>query len=213
MTCAHCCGAEQIFDAKGANKQLKKYLKKGPNKTTRMLISALSRENINGLSLLDIGGGVGVIQHELLKKGITQSTDVDASPAYIKSAKEIMAKNEMEDKMEFIHGDFNDVYTSLENKGIVTLERVVCCYPNVVDLINNSTAKADNYYAFIYPMDNLLSRLVNRLGDFHFRLKKSPFRSFVHSEKMMHELVQSNGFERIYHASTFPWKVAVYKRS
>ena len=67
MNCCHCQGVEQVFDRDRAFKQLSKYRKKGLEKTTRVLINALLAEGVGGLSLLDIGGGVGAIQHELLK--------------------------------------------------------------------------------------------------------------------------------------------------
>lgn len=212
MTCAHCCGAESIFDKKEANKNLKTYRKKGPNKTTKILIDALCKEDIEGLSLLDIGGGIGVIQHELLKKGISETTDIDASPSYIEVAKDIMKENKTVDRMSFIHGDFIDVSQNIDNQDIVTLERVVCCYPDAQKLINESTAKAKQYYAFIYPMDTFMSKAFNRILRLYFVLKRNPFRTFIHSEQMMNDLVVSNGFERIYHSKAFPWRISVFKR-
>ncbi|MBL1279571.1 MAG: methyltransferase domain-containing protein [Fluviicola sp.] len=212
MTCAHCCGAESIFDKKEAKKNLKSYRKKGPNKTTKILINALVKENVKNLSLLDIGGGIGVIQHELLKKGASKTTDIDASAAYIDVVKEIMNNNKTEDKMNFIHGDFVDVSESIEAHDIVTLERVVCCYPDAKALINESTSKAKKYYAFVYPMDTFLSRMLNKLLRFYLFLKRNPFRTFIHSEKMMNELILSKNFENIFHGKAFPWRISVYRR-
>ena len=61
MSCSsHCCGAEKVFDDKGVKKSLKKYRKKGPEKFNQKMIDALSKEGIKDLSLLDIGGGLGV---------------------------------------------------------------------------------------------------------------------------------------------------------
>jgi len=212
MTCVHCCGAENLFNQKQANKDLKKYRKKGPNKTTKKLLAALFNEEINNLSHLDIGGGIGAIQHELLKKGISKTTDIDASTAYIEKAKELMQQNGTTQQMEFIFGDFIDFHQHIDKHDIVTLERVVCCYPHVTDLINNSTSKANKYYALVYPMDGFLSKSVNKLAHLYLKLKKNPFRTYVHSEKMMHELICKNGFENIYYGNVFPWKIAVYKR-
>jgi acetyl-CoA C-acetyltransferase len=48
-----------------------------------MLLEAIKKEGVAGLTLLDIGGGVGAIQHALLDAGVEQATDVDASSAYL----------------------------------------------------------------------------------------------------------------------------------
>ncbi len=213
MTCIHCCGAESIFDKKEAQKNLKAYRKKGPNKTTQILIDTMSKQGIEGLTLLDIGGGIGVIQHELIKKGIANSTDVDASTSYIEVAKSLMRENKTEDKMNFIYGDFIDASSSIQQHDIVTLERVVCCYPDAKALINESTSKAKQYYAFIYPMDTFLSKTSNKLLRLYFFLKRNPFRTFIHSEKMMNDLVVENGFKRVTHEKAFPWRISVYKKS
>ena len=211
MTCAHCCGAENIFDKKEANKNLNRFKKKGPNKTTSLLLNAIKKETIEGFSLMDIGGGIGVIQLELLKANIKSSTDVDASNAYIKVAKSLLKDNGYENT-QFIHGDFNDKINELEKHNIVTLERVVCCYPYIEDLIDNSTSKAISYYGLVYPNDGGLSKFLNKLAHFYFWLKKNPFRTHIHSEIMMHKRIEKNGFNRIYYMKQFPWNVALYKR-
>ena len=64
-----CQGMETFFDNKTAVGDLKAYRKKGPSKTTRMLIDALKAQGVEDMTLLDIGGGVGAIQHELLNSG------------------------------------------------------------------------------------------------------------------------------------------------
>ena len=212
MTCAHCCGAESIFDEKEAQKNLKKYLKKGANKTTQKLLNVLKKEELVNLSLLDIGGGIGVIQQELLKEGISNTTDIDSSIAYINIAKDLMVKNGYQDRMKFIHGDFNDYADQIPPHDIVTLEKVVCCYPYVKDLLNNSLSKTKKYYALVYPMDSIASKIVNAIGHLYLRIISNPFRTYIHSEKMMHELIEKNGFKKMYYGKKFPWRIVVYKK-
>ena len=65
MSNCQCIGIERFFDVKQAKKDLKKYRKNGAQKATKTLINAISSHNINSFSLLDIGGGIGAIQHEL----------------------------------------------------------------------------------------------------------------------------------------------------
>jgi magnesium-protoporphyrin O-methyltransferase len=212
MTCAHCCGAEKIFDQKEANKSLKKYKKKGANKTTRKLLDAIRNENLNGVTVLDIGGGVGAIQHELLKKEATATTDVDASMAYIEAAKKIMRENDRSDQMVFHYSDFTDCHEDIGQHDVVTLEKVVCCYPHIDLLIDKSTDKAIQYYGLVYPPDHAIAKLMNRMMHFFMRFQKNPFRTYIHSESLMHQRITARGFTRIYNDSTFAWRIALYKK-
>jgi len=212
MTCAHCIGAENIFNKKEALKNLKRYYKKGPNNTTMRLLNALEQEDMKGLSLLDIGGGIGVIQIELLKKGVLQSTDVDASQAYITTARQLAKQENLDKKTRHIYADFIDCHKDIDKHDIVTLEKVVCCYPQVEDLIHHSTAKAGKYYGLVYPLDGAVARVVNKIAHLYFKITRNPFRTQIHSEKMMDTLILQNGFQRIYYSKIFPWKIALYKR-
>ena len=66
---------------------MKRYQKEGNEKTTRQLIAAISLSGIDGMTLLDIGGGLGGIQHAMLENGLERATYVDASSAYVQAAK------------------------------------------------------------------------------------------------------------------------------
>src|SRR3972149_5220101 len=87
MSCAQCQGIERMFDRRAAERELRQYRAAGPGGTTRLLIDALKAEGVAGLTLLDIGGGVGAIQHELLRAGGRRATAVDASSADLDAAR------------------------------------------------------------------------------------------------------------------------------
>jgi len=85
--CSHCRDAGTFFDRKTARKELRRYIKKGPKKSTRLLLDQIRKSDVTGKTLLDIGGGVGSLTFELMKAGISQSVHVDASEAYLETAK------------------------------------------------------------------------------------------------------------------------------
>src|SRR5574341_1950509 len=88
MNCCQCQGIEEVFSQRFVTNELSRYRLKGPIKTTRMLLEAIKTVGVDGLTLLDIGGGVGAVQHELLEAGVKDAIDVDASSAYIQAAKD-----------------------------------------------------------------------------------------------------------------------------
>jgi hypothetical protein len=77
-----------FYDEKRASSELRKYREQGPIPSTRALIDALKAEVVESATLLDIGGGIGAIQHELLDASATRATCVDASAAYLETARE-----------------------------------------------------------------------------------------------------------------------------
>ncbi len=109
MDCCQFQGIEKMFDKKTAKKNLKKYRKKGPSKTTWMLLKAIEDQGVRERRFMDIGGGVGAIQFHFLEQGAAKSNSIDASKAYLEVAREEAAKRGLNDKIEFRHGDFTSV--------------------------------------------------------------------------------------------------------
>ena len=85
MKSCQCQGIEIQFDSREAARKLAGYQKNGPAKTTRILISALKEVGVEGRTLLDIGGGIGAIQMEMLKAGAHSAVSVEASMAYLEA--------------------------------------------------------------------------------------------------------------------------------
>ncbi len=213
MTCKHCCGAEYIFDQKEAEKNAKRYRRKGPNKTTLKLIQLLNEQtDFKDKTLLDIGGGIGVIPIELTKKGVTKVTNIDASSAYQQKALELSKKYNYNDKITLVHGDFIEISKKIDKHDIVTLERVVCCYPDMDRLLSHATDKSNELIGLVYPMDHFLSRIGNKIIQAYFLLKRNPFRTFIHPEKEIEEEIIRKGFQLVGKKNVFPWRITVFKR-
>lgn len=213
MTCTHCKAAEDVFSAGWAQRELEDYRRKGAAKTTRLMLDRLKEAGVAGATLLDIGGGVGAIQHELLDAGIAQGVDVDASSAYLNAARLEAERRGTSDRMVYLHGDFVDLAPDIEAADIVTLDRVVCCYPHMEQLVDLSSARAKRLYALIYPRDNWLTRtgipLFNLLA---FRMWGNPFRTFVHPTPQIDRILRENGLRRWFHHYVGLWQVAIYQR-
>jgi len=212
VVCRQCRGIEEFFDQKWANSELKSYRKRGPRKTTQVLVDAIAASPLQGKSLLDIGGGVGAIQHELLKAGVGSATAVDASAGYIKVAREEAERQGHDNRINYLHGDFVDHAATLEPADIVTLDRVICCYHDVEQLVGESSRRASEVYGLVFPRDNWAVRAGFGLFNFYLWLRRSPFRVFVHSSTYVDSLVRGNGLEQRFRRQTMMWQVVVYGR-
>lgn len=212
MDCCQCKGIETLFDQKEAETKLKAYRKDGPAKTTRMLIEALEAQGIQGTTLLDIGGGVGAIQHELLRAGVDSATGVDASTAYLKAAREEADQQGHSSRITYHHGNFVDMAPQIEPADIVTLDRVICCYHDMPALVGLSVSKAVRLYGLVYPRDTWWMRVGVLLANLYFRVVRNPFRTFVHPTQAIDALVRRNGFEQRFYKTTALWQIVVYAR-
>jgi len=217
MTCScSTCGISRQFDAAKATKDLRRYQRKGPDATTRMLIAAIStlatRDQLNALTLLDIGGGVGILHHELVDGTVRDAVHVDVSPDFIAVARQEADRRGHGDRVRFVLGDFVGIASQVDSADLVTLDRVICCYPDMDLLVSESGVKARRFYGAVYPRDRPVVRMMVGIMNLVFRLKRTPFRSYVHSPTAIAERLRSAGLELADRRQTFVWEVAVFER-
>lgn len=201
------------FDHKTAIRDLRDYQRHGPAPTTRALIDALRSRGVEQSTLLDIGGGIGAIQLELLKAGARTATSVDASVAYQQSARSEADRRGVGAQITFRLGDFVDLAPQVPPADIVTLDRVVCCYSGVEPLVRLSAERCRRLYGLVYPRDRFLTRVVIPVQNFFRWLFRNPFRSYVHSVVGLDALIRSLGFTQASKVRTFVWEVVVYERA
>ena len=213
MPCNCCEITDSAFSESEAKSELRRYRKKGPPNQTRLLLQAIRSLNLKNADLLDIGGGVGVIHHELLEDVAKSATHVDASSAYLKIAKAEAARRGHSERVKFIHADFTDVASELPKADVVTLDRVVCCYPDFRRLLGNAAAHSQRALGFTYPRETWYLRIALWLMNLFQRIRRDPFRVFVHPISEMDSLLKREGFERVTHHRLFVWEMALYQRT
>ena len=212
MSCCQCQGIESMFDKKAAKRQLKRYLKKGPSKTTSMLLDAIHKKGVQGLEFLDIGGGIGAIQYDLIKGGASGGTSIAASSADIDVVKDETLQNDLVDTVSFKHGDFTIMASDVDAADIVTLDKVICCYDDMSELVGLSSKLARKIYAVIYPRDVWWTKLAFLMMNFYSTIKGSSFRTFIHPTQKVEEIIFGNGLKRNYYATTLIWQVAIFTK-
>lgn len=214
--CPGCAGypaAERQFGSAVAEGDLRRYHTKGPDAISRLLLTSVGEHLAPGDSVLDIGGGVGVLVFELLSKGASAATLVDASPAYLKAAEAEALRREQSERIRCIPGDFVAIADSVTAASVVTMHRVICCYPNHVALLKRATDRTRRVLAFSYPRDRWFLRWWPALANLWRRLAGSDFRTFVHSPAAMEEIVVAAGFRRLSCRLTLVWSIDLYERT
>lgn len=210
-----CCRPDYdaVFDQRMAKRELNAYRRRGASRETKRLVRALIAEGVEGATLLDIGGGVGIIGHELLAAGASWALDVDASRAYLAVATEEAERRGHADRTQFRYGDFVELVSSIDAADIVSLDRVVCCYPDWQSLIGHSTEHAKRLYGLVYPVDRWWTRLVARMGNAGLALFRKSFHFYVRPEHQIDAFIRGAGWRLVHTHSGVMWRTAVYRRT
>lgn len=210
-----CCqGVERVFGERMASRDLRRYRKKGASKPTRALLDALRAAGVGGATVLDIGGGVGAIQHELLESGAAGAVGVDASPAYSRSAALEAERRGHAGRIRLLEGDFVALADRVEPADVVTLDRVICCYPDMEALVGRSAERARRLYGIVLPRDAWWTRLGIRVPNLFLRLTRQAFRVYVHPVAAVDAVARERGLAPTLRRNAGPvWHVAVYERA
>jgi magnesium-protoporphyrin O-methyltransferase len=213
MDACGCEGFASVFDARQADRDRERYRQKGPDRTTRMLLDMIRPYAGRGSSVLDIGGGIGVIAHELLRAGAGHAVLVDASPSYLAVARQLAREKNGLDRIDLVEGDFVRLSPEIDAADVVTLDRVVCCYPDVDDLVGRAAERTGTVLGLVLPRDRWLIRVGLRIQNLWFRLRGKAYRAYAHPNRRVDECAGAAGLRPRAEAGTFAWRVVVYDRA
>jgi 2-polyprenyl-3-methyl-5-hydroxy-6-metoxy-1,4-benzoquinol methylase len=209
----NCCEMENnTFGEDEAKANLKDYRKRGPANQTKLILEAVRSLGLKNVALLDVGGGIGAIHHELLKDLASEATHVDASSAYLKIATEEARRQGHNERVKFIHADFTDVVDELPQVDVVTLDRVVCCYPDFRSLLKAASSKSRTAIALTYPRETWWLKMGIAVANFFQKLRKDPFRGFIHPVAEMEALLNVEGLRRVSTRRLLVWEMSLYRR-
>ena len=192
-----CCqapsGYGDFFSEEQARREARRYRDKGLGAPSRWVVDAVREGGVEGLTVLEPGGGIGAVEIELLKAGAARSTVVELSPGYEAVAADLAHQAGVFERMERRVGDFAEDGT--EKADVVVLHRVVCCYPDYERLLAAAAAKARQTVVFTYPPRNVVSRALVGLVNAWLRMRGTGFRTFAHPPEQMVDVVRRAGFE------------------
>jgi 2-polyprenyl-3-methyl-5-hydroxy-6-metoxy-1,4-benzoquinol methylase len=190
----------------------KRYRKRGLDRTARRMVEFLELRGIEGATVLEIGGGVGEIQIELLKRGAAHSVNLELSSGYEEEATRLLREAAVEDRAERRLHDIAVEPDGVESADIVVLHRVVCCYPDYERLLAAAAQRARRLLVFSYPPRNIVSRLFVSGENLVFRLLRREYRTFAHPPSAMLGVLGERGLRRTFARHTLVWQVAGLER-
>jgi 2-polyprenyl-3-methyl-5-hydroxy-6-metoxy-1,4-benzoquinol methylase len=212
---AGCCnprGCDSFFTPRMARRAAKRYREKGIDQTAQRMLAFLEQQGIEGATVLEVGGGLGELQLELLKRGAARTVNLELSPAYDEEAALLLREAGFEGRAKRRLHDLAVDPDSVEPADVVVLHRVVCCYPDFERLLGAAAQRARRLLVFSYPPRNPVSRFLIATVNLFFRLRGMEFRTFAHPPARMLELVEGCGLGRAYEHHPLMWQISGFAR-
>ena len=210
-----CCEPDMYddqFDAKAAAQKLREYRRNGPKGWTARLITELSRGGVEGLTVIDIGAGVGAVHQTLLQAGAAAATDIDASGPYLAASREEAERRGLADRVTYLKGDAVRLAAGVADADLVALDRVVCCYGDMPALVGVAAARTRRRLGMVLPRDSGWIRALVGLSNRWSAFRRNPFRVYVHPTDAVVGVANAAGLElTATHRGRF-WQTLVLER-
>jgi magnesium-protoporphyrin O-methyltransferase len=144
--------------------------------------------------------------------GAAGGVHADASPAYLDVSRGEARIRGHERDIDYVEGDFLEIAERIDAADFVTLDRVLCCYPDMAGLVDASAPKARVAYGLVYPRDTRLVRWIFTVVNLVQRLRRHPFRVFLHGTTDVEAQVQRHGLHKRNVRRGLVWQVVVFDR-
>jgi 2-polyprenyl-3-methyl-5-hydroxy-6-metoxy-1,4-benzoquinol methylase len=212
VTCCPPKGYTKLFSKRAARRDAKRYRRDGVDETAQDMISFVRGRGIEGTSVLEIGGGVGAIQLELLKAGAAQATNLELSPEYEEVARELAREQGVADRVERRLGDVVSQPDLAGEADAIVMHRVVCCYPDYDALVGAAAERARRVLVMSFPRPRLLIRLGMGAVNLAARMLRWEYRTWVHPPEAVVAAAERRGLALAYETRGTIWQVAGLER-
>ena len=206
-----CCdarGCDELFGSRFAGRMAKRYRRRGLDRTARRMVAFLEAQGIADATVLEIGGGVGEIEIELLERGAAATTNLELSRAYDAEAQRLLDEHGLTGRAVRRLHDIAAEPEAVDAADVVVLHRVVCCYPDYERLLAAAGARARRALVFSYPRRNAASRAFIAAQNLGLRIARKEFRTFAHPPAAMLAVLEEAGLDPAYAGGGVAWRVS-----
>jgi 2-polyprenyl-3-methyl-5-hydroxy-6-metoxy-1,4-benzoquinol methylase len=210
-----CCdpsGYDDVFGERYARTLARRYRRRGLDRSARRMVDFLEQQGLAGASVLEVGGGVGGFQLELLRRGAVRATNLELVRGYDEQAAELAAEAGVVERVERRIVDIATDPDAVEPADVVVLHGVVCCYPDYERLLRAAADHARRLLVFSHPPRNVASRTVFAVENVMFRLRHRRFQAFTHPPEAMLTVLTDAGLRLAYRHRGPIWQVAGLER-
>jgi len=210
MSC--CVDATGKFFDKQARRMEKYFRKKGLRKEQQYLVDGIRQNGVENASILEVGCGIGALHLSLLKAGAMTATGIDMSEKMIAAAHKLSVGMDLAQRTHYVRGDFVAMHEAAPISDVTILDKVICCYENVQELIAHSTSKTKRLYAVSYPRQHWIAKSIFRFAMAVAKLFRWKFHPYYHEPALIRNAITESGFEKNYERQTMMWVIQVFQR-
>lgn len=210
-----CCRPESygaFFTRRGAERALRRYRRRGLDKLSAKIAKVVKERGVAGSTVLEVGGGIGALDVELIQAGAERAINVELSPEYEGAAMALASERGVQHRIERRVGDFVSEQ-DIPKVDAVVMNRVVCCYPDYEALVGAAADHAGRLLVFTFPRERALVRGAFRLMNLWLRLTRNDFRGFVHPTSAMLEVGRRHGLTPVLQRQGPFWQLAALERA
>jgi magnesium-protoporphyrin O-methyltransferase len=211
-----CCpvprGYEKLFGERTARRDAKRYRRKGLDDTAKVMVDFLRERGLEGRSVLEIGGGVGAIEAEVLRSGADHAVNVELSPYYEAMAHELWRDAGVDERADYRVVDLATDGNDIGPADAVFMHRVVCCYPDYDGLVGAAAERSRRYLVMSFPRERPLIRAVVAAINVVARLLRWEHRSYVHAVAEILASAERRGLQKALEHRGVVWQVAAFER-
>jgi DNA-binding FrmR family transcriptional regulator len=212
MSCCTPTGYRTIFGARTVERDARRYARKGLVASARWVFERLHTADIKGRTVLEIGGGIGDLQIELLEAGAVRVTNVELIDTYEGVAGTLIADRGLEQRIDRRIGDFALDADAAPTADIVVMHRVICCYPDADTLVAAACEHSRDRVAITVPRESWWVRLGFATVNAWFRVRRIAFRAYVHPIAPMTQLAAAHGFHQTARQQSLVWTSLILAR-
>lgn len=203
---------EAIFSPARAEREAERYARRGLVGESRRLFRLLSQRGVRGRSVLEVGGGIGVVGLELVRAGAAHATTVELSTGYDLAARRLIDRSDLADKVDRVVANYVSEADRIGAADIVTMQQVVCCYPDADGLVSAAAAHARELLLITLPMEWPWHRVGAIVLNLWPRIVGSPWRFFIHSTRSVIAAAEREGLTLSQHDKGVFWQTLVFTR-
>ena len=212
MSCCDPGDYAAVFTSESARRSAARYRKSGLDKTARRIVEWVAEQRISGASVLEIGGGIGDIQLELLRRGAARTTNLELLDVYDAEAAALAAEAGVSDRISRRTLDLAASAEAVEPHDIVILHRVVCCYADYTALLSAAASRATRLLVFSHPPPSRTARLAIWGENALRRLRRVSFTAYVHPPGAMEAVALDAGLHVAHRRHSVAWDVVALAR-
>jgi magnesium-protoporphyrin O-methyltransferase len=177
------------------------------------MVDEIVQRGVAGASVLEVGGGIGALEIELLRAGAARATNVELVGTYEQPARDLLESLGLAARVDRKLFDFARDGGQVPRADIVLLHRVICCYPDVEPLVRASADHAARLLALSFPADRWWWRVGQLLSRAWFRFRGCAFRLYLHDPCRILAIAESAGLRPVLQRRGWVWQIAVLERS